>query len=146
MTPTKTFAKALIVRGEKVLLLRRAINDSWRPGRLDLAGGAIEDSEDIIQGLLREIKEETGLTLLHSDVKLAFANSSAEEEQNKNRLYFLAYDQSDIGVVLSPEHSEANWMDLDQAISQNDHPIQNEFLRYIKTHHLLALPSGVTLQ
>lgn len=50
-------AKAVICRGEQVLLLRRP------NGRWDLPGGRVRVGEDAKQALLREVYEETGLTV-----------------------------------------------------------------------------------
>lgn len=139
MSNSKVFAKALIVRGEKVLLLRRSADDSWRPGKLDFAGGAIEAEEDIIEGLLREISEETGLVVGREDAFLAYTHTSMLDDANCNRLYFVAIDSSDREVVLSSEHDRVLWLSLDEAIDQNDHPMQKAFLEYTKENALLAL-------
>ena len=48
-------AKAVICRGEQVLLLRRP------NGRWDLPGGKVRVGEDVTEALLREVQEETGL-------------------------------------------------------------------------------------
>ncbi|MEM8689593.1 MAG: NUDIX hydrolase [Pseudomonadota bacterium] len=50
-------AKAVVCRGDHVLLLRRP------NGRWDLPGGKVRADEQILEGLVREVREETGLTL-----------------------------------------------------------------------------------
>ena len=50
-------AKAVISRGEEVLLLRRP------NGRWDLPGGKARQGEHVTDALLREVREETGLTI-----------------------------------------------------------------------------------
>ena len=49
---------AAIVDGEKVLAIRRRDNDKWEP-----PGGTLEPDESIIDGLRREVFEETGIRL-----------------------------------------------------------------------------------
>jgi 8-oxo-dGTP diphosphatase len=51
---------ALIVRGGRVLLLRRAPHDSF-PGLFELPSGGVEADEGILEALTREVEEETGL-------------------------------------------------------------------------------------
>lgn len=45
----------------RILLIQRAASDSW-PGRWEIPGGSCEDADDtILDGLVREVWEETGL-------------------------------------------------------------------------------------
>lgn len=49
---------AAIVDGERVLAIRRRDNNKWEP-----PGGTLEPRETIEAGLLREVREETGLSI-----------------------------------------------------------------------------------
>lgn len=57
----KIAAHGLIKNGNKYLILRRSLTDSYMPGKWDLAGGTIEFGEDPLYALDREIQEETNL-------------------------------------------------------------------------------------
>ena len=50
-------AKAVICRRDRVLLLRRP------NGRWDLPGGKVRSDEQVVDGLAREVREETGLNV-----------------------------------------------------------------------------------
>ena len=52
---------ALVVRNGRVLLARRAVDPG--AGKWDLPGGFLDEGEDPVAGLLREIEEETGLAV-----------------------------------------------------------------------------------
>lgn len=55
---------AAVVDGDRVLATRRADNGHWEP-----PGGVLEADEDVLAGLRREVREETGLEL--EDVRLS---------------------------------------------------------------------------
>jgi len=59
----------LLIREDKILLLRRR-NTGWQDGNYGLPAGHLELNETIIEGLLREVKEEIGLVLKPEDVRL----------------------------------------------------------------------------
>lgn len=60
-----TAAKAFIVYGGRILYLREAGSyiDGSQVGRYDISGGRLNPGEDVMDGLKREVMEETGLTL-----------------------------------------------------------------------------------
>lgn len=47
----------------KILVLRRALSMTYKPGAWDLPGGHLNASETFEDGLAREIAEETGLAI-----------------------------------------------------------------------------------
>ena len=52
---------AAIEKNGKFLLVKRSEKEANYPGKWIFPGGKVEVGEDALQGLLREIKEETGL-------------------------------------------------------------------------------------
>lgn len=53
----------LVTPINQVLLLKRSENEEWMPGKWGLVGGMIRTGEHPIEGVLREIKEETNLNI-----------------------------------------------------------------------------------
>jgi 8-oxo-dGTP pyrophosphatase MutT (NUDIX family) len=49
---------------KKVLLLRRGSTAPHAPGHWNFPGGFVEEGESVIQGAVREVREETGFLLL----------------------------------------------------------------------------------
>jgi 8-oxo-dGTP diphosphatase len=63
----------MILRREgEILLLRRAGN-VWATGMLCLPSGHLEDGEDILSAAVRETKEETGIALEPTTLRLALS-------------------------------------------------------------------------
>ncbi|RME79141.1 MAG: NUDIX domain-containing protein [Methanobacteriota archaeon] len=50
---------ALVVKRRKVLILKRKQSDDFLPGLWELPSGKVEDGEDLIEALNREVEEET---------------------------------------------------------------------------------------
>lgn len=88
----------------QVLLLKRAENDPWMPGKWSLPGGGKNPDETLLQAAIREVKEETGLDL-HPD-NLNFLESISKQQDHA---FFLG--KNPVGSVrLDSENSEYIWM------------------------------------
>ena len=99
---TKQVAKAVILRDDKVLLIKTA--SGVFEGKWDLPGGHIQEGEKIIDGLKREVKEETGLNI--SKIKdLNFTHN--------NKKFFKSSTNSD-KITLSSEHTEYGFYKIDK--------------------------------
>ncbi len=99
--------KAFIVREGKLLLIRRRGNDVHRAGAWDFPGGRLEPGEDPFAGLLREVREETGLSVDIGD-PLAVHHFKRQDNQVVTIISFLCKARSG-RVVLSEEHTDFTW-------------------------------------
>ena len=95
--------KAVIYRNDKVLLLK---NDrGW-----DLPGGHMKQDENVINGLKREIFEETGLTITNpQDLNMSHDNKE---------FYCVQLPTDD--VKLSEEHTEYGFYTVEQIKEMDD--------------------------
>ena len=93
--------KAIIIDDNKVLCLKNERNE-W-----DLPGGKIEFNEDIENCLIREIKEETNLSVENLNIlkplNLKFNDVSVIV------LIYSASISCDSSIIISHEHSEYNF-------------------------------------
>ncbi len=99
-----------IVQGEmEFLLLKRGEKEIY-PGLWQMVSGRIEKDEKAYQTALREIKEETGLDVLHL---WAVPNVNSFYSASSDELNFIpvfaAWVNSNAKVVISEEHSEFKW-------------------------------------
>jgi len=105
-------SRACIVHDGKVLVVKRANNDKYNPGKFTLPGGKIELGETPEEACIREAKEETNL-----DVEiLKFRNLSEFRSLDSHHhiivFEFLCKAVSDVrDIALSKEHAAFDWVD-----------------------------------
>lgn len=105
------FAVAGVVMFEKkVLILRKSLNDRNYPGKWSFVAGFSKEFEPAEEGILREIKEETGLDA--KIIKKGKIIESIDEELQKHWIVlpFLCESDSDI-INLCHENMEFKWID-----------------------------------
>ena len=92
----------------RCLLLKRSMSSKGNPGKWDLPGGKVDTGENLEQGLLREVAEETGLT-----ISLQRVLGAAESESPTKRVAYLILEgRVESGQVhLSSEHDNYAWVD-----------------------------------
>ncbi|MBV1922784.1 MAG: NUDIX hydrolase [Flavobacteriaceae bacterium] len=79
-------SKLLIIEGSSVLVLEKKEGKK----RFILAGGFLKKGESPVEGLFREVYEETGVNLTLEDIKFFFSSTQIESNQNAlTRHYFL---------------------------------------------------------
>jgi 8-oxo-dGTP pyrophosphatase MutT (NUDIX family) len=86
----------------------------------DLPGGIIDSGEPELDAVIRETKEEAGITLTPNQVRLAFAATEYFESENKvvTKLLYLARIDHEPTVTLSWEHSAYEWIPLGDVLQQ----------------------------
>lgn len=102
---------SLIINNGKLLILKRAKN-THEGGLWDLPGGTLEDGEDLLDGVIREILEETGLKI--ENLGLFYHKSNIDVKKNKQfiTIIFIAklnHDNLTININAN-EHSQAKWV------------------------------------
>ena len=96
-----TVAKVVIIDNkDRVLLLKRSNYMDKFAGEWDLPGGHLKDNESLFDGLEREVKEETGLSV--SEPKLISID---------NNLHFFYCNYDSQPVKISHEHTEYRFFD-----------------------------------
>ena len=114
---SKNVSKAVIIKEDGALLLLRSAGEKY-PNKWDLPGGHIHVGEDPKDGLIREVREETGITLSEPIEKLY-------EEDN---ITFYRAQMPDEKVTLSHEHNDHKFVTKEN-IPEN---ISGKFARAIK--------------
>ena len=100
-------ATAIVVRNGKILLVREP-----QDAEFELPGGGIEDGELPADAVERELREETGLTIVKADYLFDYCEYwAADGEDYWGRVHTVFGVKAAGDVVLGDEHCEFVWWD-----------------------------------
>ena len=117
----KHCACAILVRDGYVLLGKRASHRTLAPDRWDALGGHVEAHETLAQALIREVREEIGLT----PVRFAEIATIPEPSPEKNgeacyHMYVVREWAGGEPTLLGDEHTELRWFSVAEASETSD--------------------------
>jgi 8-oxo-dGTP diphosphatase len=115
--------RALIISPEaKILLVRRADNETWAPGTWEFPGGKFDNGQDIEAVIHREVMEETGLNItlnsglaFHENITVPIGKYAGSPFV-MNTLLVKKYNGD---VNLSHEHSDFGWFTFDECLQKD---------------------------
>jgi mutator protein MutT len=99
----------ILLRGDRVLLVKRAASRSFYPGVWDFPGGHSEDGEAPEQTLARELSEEIGIVPVRYRERPA---DSLNAEGLPVHCYFVTEWTGTPSNLQEHEHSEIAWIRL----------------------------------
>lgn len=106
---SKFVAKAIILDNDRILLLKRSDYLKKHKGEWDLPGGHIHIGEDLTEGLVREVKEETNLSIVNPK----------EVFKHKNDTFFLVKMKT-TNIRLSNEHVSYKFFNIEDLDDLDD--------------------------
>ena len=100
----------IIIFNEKdqALLLRRSPKDEWMANKLSMPGGRRKESESLMQNIVRETFEETGLMIFPKFIRYLPAIS-----QKLNHIFFTTSKYTG-NIKLDHENSEFMWRSVEE--------------------------------
>ena len=101
-------AAAIIVNGGKILIAQRAENQNLA-GKWEFPGGKVESGETPEECLVREIKEETGLTI--SNLELCGVQNWTDPTDHYLYLVFCYKTSHFSGSIQASDEGEVFWID-----------------------------------
>lgn len=109
----------MVYKGDKILVIDRAKSD-W-PG-LSFPGGHVEKGETLEESVIREMKEETGLTLY----SVKFCAIKEWDWGNDVRYLGLLYKSDDFsGEIKSSEEGKVFWINKSEI---NNYKLSDDFM------------------
>lgn len=124
-------AKLLVIQDSKLLVVKE--DQGW----YGLPGGGVDHGEDIIEGLVREISEEVGQIINHSDVNPTPVIVNSIGLFDGIPRLTLVYTQVSEAPAIAPNHSELTyaWVSPDEfsslALAPNIAPMREAILRIL---------------
>lgn len=105
---------ALIRSGDRYLVVRRSDTASYMAGRWELPGGKVEPGEEVEDALVREITEETSITVhVGPPISVHTNRDSLPYRQHVEITYLCGYESG--SVQLNPvEHDSYKWMSVSE--------------------------------
>lgn len=117
----RLFTMCMIQNGDKILLIKRP-DERGFPGYL-APGGKIDFPESLIDGAIREVKEETGLDV--SNLVFKGIDEYVNAKENVRYMVFNYWTDTFQGELLEdPPEGELVWVQISEALEL---PMQNWF-------------------
>lgn len=107
----KVLAGAVVLMRNRILIVSRSSADEFLPGYLEIPGGGVNADETILEGLEREVLEETNLKIGKIVRYIGSFNVVSPNGQQFRQFNFLVEPTTD-DVRLSEEHSDHLWWDI----------------------------------
>ena len=104
--------KAFIVHKNKLLIVKRASDEVQKPNIWELPGGRLKPGEDPFLGIVREVREETGL-YINPILPMRVTHFERDDGQTITLIISLC---KPVGgkLAISEEHSDIRWVDLNK--------------------------------
>jgi len=118
--------KGIVLCNQKMLLLRRSLQDDIDPGVWEGVGGKIEFGETMQEALRREVKEEAGLSVQVGDLLYATTFFTNPTRQIFLLTYACTADSSE--VILSGEHMDYCWAGREEVMRRLSSGILKDLL------------------
>ena len=107
--PIELTNMCMLTRADGKVLVQNRIDPNW--GGLTFPGGHVEPGESLVDSIVREMQEETGLTILNPKL----IGSKSWMQKDGSRYLFLLYNATEYeGERHSSEEGGIAWMTIEE--------------------------------
>lgn len=108
--PIELTNMCMLQRADGKVLVQNRRDPNW--GGLTFPGGHVEPGESLVDSVIREMQEETGLTIRHP--RLIGTKSWMQKDSSERYLVLLYIATEYEGELHSSEEGDISWMTLDE--------------------------------
>ncbi len=108
----RVIIKAMVLKNNKILILKRHPKQKVAPGKWEMTGGKLELEESLEECLTREVKEETNIDI--EIKKILYATDHNTEILGKVVIIVYLCEPKNDKVILSHEHSDFGWVEVEE--------------------------------
>src|SRR5690349_21404938 len=110
-------AKAVIIdNDDKYLLMYRSAHPVFGDDA-DLPGGTLEEGEEPLEAMIREVYEESGIALTESQVSEVYAGTDYSTHGTYYSLFTAKLDYRP-DLIMSWEHSSYEWLEREEFLAR----------------------------
>ncbi len=115
----KRIAGGIISNENNEILFLKRKSDDFMGGILELPSGNVEEKETIDQGLVREVKEETGLEINKIGIFINAFDYLSRSGKKSRQYNFEAIVKKSDNIFLT-EHDEYRWLSYEEIQKSNE--------------------------
>ncbi len=125
--PFQLVMKIVLENSEgKILMIKRSMKSKIAAGKWEFPGGKVDPGENFIEGLVREVQEETNLSIIVDNTLDAFQ----AEAPTSIFVYLLMHGITKSGTLhLSDEHMDAIWITREKLGDLDVSPVYAPFCK-----------------
>ena len=116
---------AFIKRKDNSILVVKRKKDDFLGGLYEVPGGGVEIGETIIEGLIREVKEETNLDVMNILAYVSSFDYASKNGYNARQFNFVVEVDESKEIILT-EHDSYDW------VKPEDLPKENRVTKEVK--------------
>ena len=138
----ESVAKALLINSKNEALILTLSEHTEKPEKSfkpDLPGGLVDPGENEHEAVIREVAEETGISIQNDEMKMVYSRTEFFKDENKSitKHLFIVNVTGAADVKLSWEHSDYDWIPLSSLHGIELRSFYDEAIRYCFLNNLV---------
>ena len=101
-----------LIKNRKILLLLRK-NTGYEDGKYHVPAGHMDEGEPVTTTLIRESKEEIGISIKKDDIKLVHIMHSIDSKERMGFFFEVKKRNGEIKNMEPEKHGNVKWFDID---------------------------------